>query len=457
MKESTNFQAGAARVDITPSLGTIIGADFLPHYARFIHDPLFSKSLVFRDKESIIAIIVVDICIMDTDFMDDVKMRIQAVTGIQPKNILLASNHNHAAGDIINLLGGAADVTYKKKLPDLIVESAKLAKENLQPAKIASDLVNVPEYVLCRRYLMADGYEAKNPVTRKNDIVKTNPFGAEDKIISPAAKTDPELSFLAVKSLDNKWISVLANYSLHYVGDWPDDSITADYFGEFSNQIQEKLVADENFVGIMSNGTSGDVNIWDFMNPDRFPKENYAKTKLIGGDLAQKVYEKIENLIWENEPTISVKYEEFLLNIRKPSSEELTIAKQAFIEHDFNNLSLKSDMIQRIYDREQVLLNEYPDASTVSVQAMKIGNLVIGALPGEFFAETGLKLKEGINLNNYFTISLANSYGGYVPPAHEIERGGYETWRARSSFLEENAEEKIREKLAKIIKEISIS
>jgi neutral ceramidase len=453
MKDSTNFQAGAAKVDITPSLGTIIGADFLPHYARFIHDPLFSKSLVFSDNDMIVAIIVVDICIMDTDFMDDVKSRIQSEAGIEPKNILLASNHNHAAGDIINLLGGAADVAYKKKLPALIIESVKLAKNNLQPAKIASDLVNVPEYVLCRRYLMAEGYESKNPVTRKNDIVKTNPFGGEDKIIGPAAKTDPELSFLAVKSLDDKWISVLANYSLHYVGDWPDDSITADYFGEFSNQIKEKLGADDDFVGIMSNGTSGDVNIWDFMNPNRFPTEHYAKTKLIGGDLAQKSIEKMSNLTWEIEPNISVKYDELTLNIRKPSTEELEIAKQEFIADDFENLSLKSDMIQRIYNREQLLLNEFPDTSTLSVQAIKIGNLIIGAMPGEFFAETGLKLKEGVNLHNYFTISLANSYG-YVPPAHEIDRGGYETWRARSSFLEQNAEEKIREKLAELIREI---
>ncbi len=454
MNESPNFQAGAAKVDITPSLGTIIGADFLPHYARFIHDPLFVKSLVFKNKQNIIAIIVVDICIMDTDFMDHVKSQILWYSGIEPANVLLASNHNHAAGDIISVLGGAADVAYKKKLPALIVESVRLAKGNLQPAKIASDLVNVPEYVRCRRYLMAEGYEAKNPVTRKNDIVKTNPFGGEDKILGPAAVTDPELSFLAVKSLDDKWISILANYSLHYVGDWPDDSITADYFGEFSKQIHEKLGADENFIGIMSNGTSGDVNIWDFMNPDRFPKEHYAKTKLIGGDLAQKVFGKIDGLMWEENPNISVKYDELTLNIRKPSAEELEIATQGFIDNDFDNLSLKTDMIQRIYDREQVLLNEYPDTSTLGVQAIKIGNLIIGAMPGEFFAETGLKLKEGISLHNYFTISLANSYGGYVPPAHEIDRGGYETWRARSSFLEHNAEEKIREKLAELIKEI---
>jgi neutral ceramidase len=449
MSNSNNFKAGVAKVDITPSLGTMIGADFLPHFARFIHDPLHAKTLFFRTETETVVIIVVDICIMGSDFMDDVKAKISHETGIPPENILLSANHNHAAGDIISLLGGAADVAYKNKLPSLIVESVKLAITNLQPAKIAYGSINVPEYVRCRRYFMAADYEAKNPVTHQNDIVKTNPFGGEKQIIGPAAPTDPELCFLAIKSMDDKWISVLGNYSLHYVGDWPDDSITADYFGEFSNQIHAKLDADENFVGIMSQGTSGDVNIWDFMHPERFPTEHYAKTKMIGGDLAQKVFEKMSNLIWEENPEIAINFTEIELNVRKPSAEELVNATASFVENDFNNLSLKPDMIQCIYDREQVLLNEYSDTSTQATQAIKLGNTIIGALPGEFFAETGLKLKA--NSTNYFSICLANTYGGYVPPAHEIARGGYETWRARSSFLEENAEEKIRLKLSELI------
>ena len=55
---------------------------------------------------------------------------------------------------------------------------------------------------------------------------------------------------------------------------------------------------------------------------------------------------------------------------------------------------------------------------------------------------------------NYFTITLANSYDGYVAPAHEIERGGYETWRARSSYLEIGAENMIKEELLYLLKEI---
>ena len=39
------FKAGAARLDITPSLGTLINGDFLPHRATYIHDNLFVKAI----------------------------------------------------------------------------------------------------------------------------------------------------------------------------------------------------------------------------------------------------------------------------------------------------------------------------------------------------------------------------------------------------------------------------
>lgn len=452
--DTQNFNAGAAKVDITPPMGTILGVDYVSHYARFIHDPLFVKSLVLSTENLTTVIIIVDICIMGTDFMDEVKAQIHQQTGIHPENILLASNHNHAAGNVVGLLGGAVDIEYRRKLPGWIVQSVQDAQEKIRPAKIASGLVDAPEYVLCRRYLMNSGYEAKNPVTHQNDQVKTNPFGAEHLILEPAGTPDPGLGFLAVKGLDERWIAVLGNYSLHYVADWHEDSVTGDYFGEFSNRIQENLEAGDDFVGIMSNGTSGDVNIWDFMNPDRFPKEQFAKTKLIGGDLAQKVFEELKDVQWQTNPQISVQYEELELEVRKPSATELEAAKKSFIENDFDNLSLKKEITQRIYDREQILLNEYPDTTISPVQSIKIGNLIIGALPGEFFAETGLKLKAASSLHNYFSIGLANSYGGYIPPAHEMERGGYETWRARSSFMEPAAEEKIRNKMLELVRKI---
>src|SRR5690606_17102759 len=107
--------------------------------------------------------------------------------------------------------------------------------------------------------------------------------------------------------------------------------------------------------------------------------------------------------------------------------------------------------LRALYAREQIMLNEFPDEAEVPLQCIRIGDGVIGALPGEFFAETGLYLKNNANAAYYFTVSMANGNVGYVPPKQEKERGGYETWRCRYSCLEPDAEQIIRNHLLQMI------
>ncbi len=452
---SKNFTAGSAKVNITPSLGTIINGDFVSHYARYVHDPLFAKALIMQSGETTIAIIVVDICVMDADFIKGVKATITGEACISESNILISSTHTHAAGSIADLLLGTADLAYRQKLPSLIVEAVLLAKQNCRPAKIAFGYADVQEHLVCRRYYMKNGFISLNPVTQVAERVKTNPLGAEDKIERRVATPDPQLSFLAVRGTDDRWISLVGNYSLHYVGDWEKGTISADYFGAFSNSLQKNLEADNSFIAMMSNGTSGDVNIWDFCNPDRYPAKLFEKNKLIGCDLAEKVFLALKNVTWDSNPSLVVEYIELPVATRKPSVEELELSIRLIEETDFENIVIDQNGLQRLYAREQLLLNEYPEIVQVPIQVFRVGYGTIGALSGEFFSETGLWLKEKSSSNHYFTISMANGYHGYVPPAHEIDLGGYETWRCRSSYLEKNAENKIRNKLLALINSVN--
>ena len=444
--------AGAANVDITPPLGTFINGDFVAHYANYIHDQLHARALVFQQNELLITIVVVDICVMPKDFVDEVKSEVNRQTGIKPENMLISSTHTHAAGSVASVYLGAADLQYMRKLPALIVKSVVLAKQNVRPARIAWGSVDVPEHVLCRRYKMKDGYVAGNPAIGGVDRIKTNPFGGEDLIDHAIAETDPMVSFLAVMGADNKWISVIGNYSLHYVGDWDNGTISADYFGEFSRQLQAKLQAGDGFVGIMSNGTSGDINIWDFLKTKNYPTQKFEKSKLIGGDIAEKVFRELQHVQWDNAPSLSVQYNEISLQLRKPTPAELQKAERIVMESDYEGMQINSETLKQLYAREQVLLNDLPDTLQFPVQALKIGNGIIGGLGAEIFAETGLWLKRNSPVKNYFTISMANGNAGYVPPEHEFENGGYETWRVRTSKLQKDAEAIIRTELLRLVK-----
>ncbi len=448
--------AGAFQIDITPPLGTLINGDFVTHYALQIHDRLYAKALVMKQGDATVGIVVVDICAMAKEFIDAVKSEIHERTEISPVNLLIASTHTHAAGSVEGLLLGHADLAYRKILPGLIVDAVAGAMERLRPAQTAFGSVQAPEHVVCRRFYMKEGYVAHNPVTGGTDDVKTNPFGDEDYIDRRVSTMDTEVGFLAVKGVDGEWISVLANYSMHYVGDWQNGTITADYFGVFSKQVRIKIGAGDDFVGMMSNGTSGEANIWDILNPDRYPSEVHAKSEVIGNDLAEKVVRALANIEWQSTPALSVRYEEIPVRVRKPSVAELQAAESIITKSDYERIDkIDDEALRKIYAREQVLLNEYPDSKKTPVQAIRIGDGIIGGLGGEFFAETGLWLKDNCSAKYYFTICFANDYVGYVPPEHEIVRGGYETWRCRTSHLELDAEQRIREAIFSAIERSS--
>lgn len=446
------LQAGTGSVDITPPLGTLVNGDFITHYAVHVHQPLYSNALVLEDAGTRIAICVVDICAMRRSLIDEIKKLVTQKTGIPPENVLISSTHTHAAGSVESLLLGAADLPYRLSIPEKIATSIAHANNNLKPAKIGFGAVDVPEYVLCRRYFMKPGFEARNPVTGGLDELKTNPFGAESEIIGPASTPDPELSYIAIKSLDDEWLCLLANYSLHYVGDWPAGTISPDYFAAFSSHFSEKINAGKDFISMLSNGTSGEINIWDFLSPDRFPKEDHAKSDLIGGDLAEKVFQSLPFIEWEGDTKITAKYLDYQSPIRRPSPDEVKKARAIVSSSSYEQLEgIDYATMRKLYARETVLLAEYPDGISFPIQLLQIGNIMIGALGGEFFAETGLALKSGNK--KYFTITLANDYVGYVCPEHELERGGYETWTCRTSFLEPQAEAKIRKALLNMIQE----
>ena len=98
---------------------------------------------------------------------------------------------------------------------------------------------------------------------------------------------------------------------------------------------------------------------------------------------------------------------------------------------------------------------EYPDTVRVKLQAIRIGDLGIVSSPCETFVETGLAIKRQSPLKPTFTIELANGYNGYLPTPEQHALGGYETWRAKSSYLAEDAEPKVRRTLLRLLDEVA--
>ena len=127
------------------------------------------------------------------------------------------------------------------------------------------------------------------------------------------------------------------------------------------------------------------------------------------------------------------------VGVRMPNVEEMQEAREAV--EAFTGRSPKT--LLEVYARETVILSEMPPTRELKLQALRIGELGIAAIPNEVFSITGLTIKRRSPLKQTFTIELANGCEGYIPPPDQHALGGYETWRARSSCLEERSEVQI--------------
>jgi len=80
-----------------------------------------------------------------------------------------------------------------------------------------------------------------------------------------------------------------------------------------------------------------------------------------------------------------------------------------------------------VYARELVLMKEMPEAETVPIHAMRIGDLGIVGLPGEVFTEIGLDIKGRSPFGQTMIVGLGNGSVGYVATDKALDEGSYET------------------------------
>ena len=146
------------------------------------------------------------------------------------------------------------------------------------------------------------------------------------------------------------------------------------------------------------------------------------------------MYQKIE---WHDWVPLKSAQQEINLGVRLPKKDEVEKARAALGKTKMGN------SLPEVYKRETVLLANFPEQVPLTLQAHRIGNLVIAAVPCEVFAEIGLELKKRSPFQQTFTIELANGYNGYLPTPAQHKLGGYETWRSRASYLEVDASVKI--------------
>lgn len=450
------LRAGAAAADITPQNWPIpMVGSFSERLATHAWDRLNARALVLDDGSTRLGIVVVDSCYCPRELFDEAKRRAAELCDMPPEHILASATHTHTAPASRDRRGVKADPDYVEHVIRGIVSALHQATSNLAPAEIGWGRCEVPEEVNNRRWFLKPGRMPTNPFGGTDDQVKMNPPRGPDVLDRPAGPIDPEVMFLSVRTPEGRPIALLANYSLHYVGGIPAGGVSADYFGEFARQIENRLFPDGRndalapFVGIMSNGTSGDINNIQFTNP-RPRKKPFEQIRYVASLVADRIVEAMPDVEYQRSPSLAMAQSELTLKVRKPTSDRVAQAEAFLAEPDDEKLPPRA----KAYAKWTQMLHEHKGTESLVLQAIRIGDVGITAVPCEVLVEIGLRIKTNSPLKPTFTIELANGHYGYLPDPRQHRLGGYETWLG-TNILEIEASDKIEAELQKLLKEVA--
>ncbi len=448
------FRAGAATSNITPKIGTSINGNMKDGTVRQIHDETHARCIVLDDGQTRLAILTVDLCMIYREELDEAKRRAHQITGIPVENMMMSATHTHSGGTACSVFQSDPDKDYLKFLKERIADAVVRANNNLTPARIGWAVGNEPSQVFNRRWKMKPGKPLMNPFG-KEDQVKMNPGIGNPDRLEPSGPADPELPIISVQTPEGRPIALLANYSLHYVGGTGPGEISADYFGMFAERMKQLLQSDDNqyppFVAMLSNGTSGNINnINWFANEPPPAMPPYAKMRQVANIIAAEAYKTYQDIKYQNWISLSSAQKEITLGVRHPDKEEIERAKGIIAKAKGPVMNTAEE----IYARETMLIKDFPKQVPAILQAFRLGDLAIAAAPCEIFVEIGLDIKAKSPFKPTFTTSLANGYNGYLPTPEHHKLGGYETWRARSSYLEVDASTKVSSVIFELLRKL---
>ena len=438
------FRAGAAAVDVTPqTLPVVVSGGVVARQGTRIVTPLYARSLVLSDGATQIALCVVDSLFVPRELADKAKLAASRATGIRPDHILISAIHTHSAPSLSAALGTGVDEAYARQMPNWIVESIAHAAKNLAPAQAGWTVVDAPQHTHCRRWILRPDRVRHDPFSELTVRAHMHPGYQNPDFIGPSGPVDTAMTLLAVRSRDGRPIALLSNYSMHYFG---EAAVSADYFGRFCKRLEEWIgPADRPLVAILSQGTAGDLHWMDYSQPKKnITIDQYAD------EVAQLARGAFAKIVYQDQVPLAMAQTTLRLSRRVPDQRRLDWARRVVADTGDRPPANWTE----VYAREQIYLHDEP-ARELVLQAARVGELGLTAIPNEVFSITGLKLKAQSPLAPTMNLELANGCEGYIPPPEQHRLGGYTTWPARSAGLEVQAEPKIVEALLALLEKVA--
>ena len=402
------IQAGCAVAVITPPAGAQMAGYFKPRTVRRVRDDLYARALALGTGGEALLVVSCDLIAMPAEIADAVKAAVLHKHGVPPAQVCICATHTHTGPEIRENTPVACDPAYNRSLVEALLAVTDRALSSRFDACLSYGAGEAAGLAFNRLYRLRDGSEIFGRLKPR-----------EHEIVGPAGPVDPSVQVVAVRDAAGKIRAIMVNFACH-----PDtyglangDFVSADWPGEMARVL--RAAYGEDAVVIFLQGCRGDLNHVNYDGPPGEPKSGEHKTVQLGRGVAGAAMLAIERS---------------LAIAGRPLAARLDSLEIPYYRRDASILREAAELRRReqISPKDQYFasrVESWPfdgQAAQVPIQAMRLGEVGLVALPAEIFTAVGMEIKRYAPSSKTMVVELANArVSSYVPTEAQAERGGY--------------------------------
>jgi len=382
------LKVGFAISEITPPLGIPLSGYgfFRDRKADGVSDPLYVRAVGMEDEEPAL-ILAFDLLGLDSLLVARLRRKLADMAGIPRDHLMLTCTHTHSGPNVMPLRGEPRRRgTY---LRDLVEQAGAAGQEALDQARTVRGL---------SRFRTRFGGFSWNRAFADGEVSR--------EVSGMVARTSARTV-------------VLVNYACHPVTLGINTQISADYPGAFN-----QMMARAGICSLFLTGPCGDLD--PVVNRDSWGRG----TKELANQYAKQLLRATLRGISRAKPfrvdQCSVATANFRAPYRVPGRRELkeALAKARQVKEDPD----KKALFEICWARDGLNLlrsGRFAKSATLYLQAFRVGEVVVIALPAEVFFEFGEAIRAPFPETEVLIATSANSVVGYIPSERDFEAGGY--------------------------------
>ncbi len=431
------LQAGFARVNVTPPLGIPMRGYFQTRLAEGVLDELEINTLALACGDTKVVLMTLDAGAIETPDVNIFIENVAEETGLPKEAIIIHAIHTHTAGSISFTSTNELVKGYSEFLRRRFRDVARMALDDLKPARMGWAVSKAPNVAFIRRFRMKDG------------SVRTNPGVGNPDILYPIGDVDERVNVLRFDREGAETI-VLGN-----MGNHPDCigglKFSADWPGFFRRILEKSL---DNVKAIFFNGAEGDLNhinvnakdgLLNHLHFDFDAPRGYTYSRHVGNVMASAAMQVYEVVNYVDVDSIKFARKIIELPSNMPTPEEMPLAHKYNELHDagrddeipFEGMELTTVIADAC---RKVHLENGPESFFLSMSAVAIGNIALLGMPAEPFNAVGVGIKEAEGWDMVMPTCMTNGREGYFPTKDAYDEGGYE---AKTSLYKAGAAEQL--------------